>query len=212
MNNIEQSSNKVSLWRLILPLCLQIAFILAVPARAFITSITGQTIILKTRPVDPYDLLRGYSQTLNYNISRTSDLEKLDGWEQVLAEVNNEQNNSSKKSNYLKQKTKLYIILEAPKSNENKPPLPWKAIAISLKNPQNLPENQIALQGIAMNTVIKYGLERYYFPEAQRNEINNRINRNQRDTEQSFVVEIKVDKTGNALPISLWLGTENYKF
>jgi len=30
--------------------------------------------------------------------------------------------------------------------------------------------------------------------------------------ERSFVVEIKVDEKGNAVPISLWLGDKKYRF
>jgi len=34
---------------------------------------------IKTIPVDPYDPLRGYSQTLNYEISRLDNLRSLPG-------------------------------------------------------------------------------------------------------------------------------------
>ena len=45
---------------------------------------------------------------------------------------------------------------------------------------------------------VDYGLESYYFPEAQREEINQSIRQLQTDAEgnRAFVVEVKVDGNG----------------
>ena len=75
-------------WRFWLPLCLQIALILTVPIQSAYTLILGKTAILQTIPVDPYDLLRGYSQTLRYDISRPETLRSLPGWETLIKGTN----------------------------------------------------------------------------------------------------------------------------
>ena len=213
MTKSEKSIQKISWGYFLFPLLIQTALILTIPARAFITSVTGKTVILQTVPVDPYDLLRGYSQTLRYNISNISDLESLEGWQEIWQKTEKQKFDPNQQYNYISEATELYVVLEAPKDQPQIPPQPWKAIAVSLDKPDNLPENQVALQGIAIYNSVKYGLETYYFPEAKRIEINNKISsRNQGNQEESFVVEIKVDQQGKAVPISLWLGKDNYKY
>jgi uncharacterized membrane-anchored protein len=84
---------------------------------------------------------------------------------------------------------------------------------VSGDRPTNLPANQIALQGNYRRGIISYGLEAYYIPEDQRVEINERISQSQQsDAAQPFVVEVKVNAQGQAVPISLWVGDRNYKF
>jgi uncharacterized membrane-anchored protein len=209
------SSKNIKSWRFFLPLILQTALIIAVPAQAFYTYVTGKTVILQTQPVDPYDLLRGYSQTLSYTISNTNNLTGLKGWKELLAQSTKYEKNSYQYQNdYLPVNTKFYVILEAPTNTLATPPFPWKPIAVSANFPENLPQNQIAIEGVADYSWVKYDLETYYFPEARREEINNKIREIQgnQNQQQSFVVEIKVDQKGNAVPISLWLGKENYRF
>jgi uncharacterized membrane-anchored protein len=200
MNTSATSTKKTSWGHFLIPLLLQTALILTIPARALITSVTGQTIILQTVPVDPYDLLRGYSQTLRYNISDISDLKSLKGWEELWEKTQNQKFDPKQEYLYISEAIELYVILEAPKDQAQIPPQPWKAIAVSLEKPQNLPENQVALQGVALFNSVKYGLETYYFPEAKRIEINQKISRNQGNQQNSFVVEVKVDQQGYAIP------------
>jgi uncharacterized membrane-anchored protein len=70
----------------------------------------------------------------------------------------------------------------------------------------------VAIQGEYINEwQIIYGLETYYMPEDQRVQINNEIAEAQRQP-QAFVVEIKVDRSGNSVPVSLWVRDRNYKF
>ena len=59
-----------------------------------------------------------------------------------------------------------------------------------------------------------YGLETYYMPESQRNKINREIRELQQDSKgkRPFVVAIKVDRWGNSVPYSLWIGDNNYRF
>ena len=61
-----ESPRPISIWRFWAPLLFQTVLILAVPAQAVYTQLTGKTVILKTIPEDTYELLRGYSQTMIY--------------------------------------------------------------------------------------------------------------------------------------------------
>jgi len=148
--------------------------------------------------------LRGYSQTLSYDISQVRDLKKLPGGKDL------------KKGNV------FYVVLQAPENTNQKPPEPWQPVSITQTKPQDLSSNQVALKGIFNKyNRAKYGLERYYMPEDQRDQINEEIrdlrnnnssSANRPDFRRPFVVSIKVAKNGHSVPVSLWLGDRNYKF
>ena len=184
-------------WRFWLPLVCQAVLILAIPSQGLYTQITGRTVILKTAPVDPYDLLRGYSVTLNYDISQMSTLQRLPGWTEFekQSRVNPDVSNDF-----------FYLVLQAPKTADADPSQPWQAVRISRDRPTDLAANQVSLQGQISNSTIQYGLERYYIPEDQRDRINGNINAAQwnRGT-QPIVVEVKVDAQGHAVPMSFWV-------
>lgn len=205
MRIMNRRNSRIPQWRFWLPLILQTGLILAVPAKAFYTYVSGQTVVLQTVPVDPYDLLRGYSQTLRYDISRIDNLKNLPGWDELKIEKNS------------RNATKFYVILEAPKSSgDREPPSPWQPVAVSKNMPENLAKNRIALQGtFRYYNTVKYGLERYYMPEDEREKINSEIGnirRSNSENRRAFVVEIKVDSKGEAVPVSLWIEDKNYRF
>ncbi|MEG4489236.1 GDYXXLXY domain-containing protein [Microcoleus sp. D2_18a_B4] len=209
------AAKRLPAWRLWVPLLLQIGLIAAVPATAVYTFITGKTVVLQTAPVDPYDFLRGYYQVLSYDISASTNLQKLPGWKDLPREkiycspgVVCPQNTQS-----VKAKTSFYVILEAPKAATNPGrPQAWKPVRVSLENPANLPANQIAIKGKYNGWQMEYGLETYYMPEDEREKVNQDISEAQRKQRQSFLVEVKVDKTGHAVPVSLWVRDRNYRF
>lgn len=187
-------------WRFILPLAIQVSLVLTIPGQAFYTRVTGKTVILQTQPVDPYDWLRGYSQTLSYDISRWETLQNLPGWNQLSATPN-------------QLSREFYLILEQPQTeNQGELPAPWKAISVSASLPENLPSNQIALRGRVNQGQLVYGLETYYMPEDQRQKINDEINLAQQQEGQPFVVEIKVDHRGHSVPIKLCINDQCYQF
>lgn len=193
----KNNKSKISLWRFIVPLSLQLLILLSIPGQSFYTYAVGETIVIQTLPVDPYDLLRGYSQTLRYDISDLNKLKQLPGGKD------------------LEQAETFYVILQAPESQEQPPPLAWIPSRISIKKPQNLPEQEIAIAGTRENSRwANYGLETYYMPENVREQINSEISQLQQQSnqERSFVVEIKVDPQGNAIANSLWIGDRNYNF
>jgi uncharacterized membrane-anchored protein len=187
------------------PLLLQTALILVVPAQAWYTQVTGKTVFLQTLPVDPYDFLRGYSQTLSYEISRVDRLQQLPGWQELSQQ-------KTLNSAPFKAGTRFYVILAAP-AFESQPPQAWKPIKVSSQLPDTLPANQIAIEGKSTGGRIEYGLETYYMPESQSQEVNQDINRVQQDMQrQPVIVEVKVDAQGRAVPISLWVSKRNYRF
>ena len=206
MTQNEETRSPLPLWRFAVPLLLQIGLILVPPAQSVYTHITGKTVILQTIPVDPYDPLRGYSQTLSYDISRLETLKKLPGWQ----EISNQQKN--KNVDYLESETELYVVLESPPDGAKQPPLAWKPVKVSSSRPTSLPANQIALKGKGAANMIRYGLETYYFPESQQQEINQAIMQAQKGQKQSLVVEIKVNEGGYGVPVSLWVRDRTYRF
>jgi uncharacterized membrane-anchored protein len=166
---------------------------------------------LQTVPVDPYDLLRGYSQTLRYDISRPETLRSLPGWDSLTASVNRGRGIDFPIAE------PFFVILEAPPSGTatGQPQQPWQAIAVSRDRPANLPANRVAIEGrMSDYTWIDYGLEAYYFPEEQRQEISQAIEQalSRSGEKPSFLVEVKVDRQGNAVPVSLWVGERRYQF
>jgi uncharacterized membrane-anchored protein len=205
-------------WRFWVPIVFQTALILAVPAQAVYTQLTGKTVILQTVPVDPYELLRGYSQTLRYDISRQNSLSKLPGWEELPKQQPNGNNFA-----LIEPGTRFYVVLAAPtKPTLGKLPQAWKPIAVSTQRPSQLPANQVALKGLAEKGFIQYGLETYYIPEDQRQQINADLgatrqanstqspqtppqtNSTQSSQTPPVVMEIKVNAQGDAVPVSLW--------
>lgn len=208
-------AKRLPAWRLWVPLLLQIGLIAAVPATAVYTFITGQTVVLQTAPVDPYDFLRGYYQVLRYDISDLTNLRKLPGWKDLPTEKTPCPPGivCPKNTHNLKPQTSFYVILEAPQTATNPGrPQAWKPVRVSLKNPTNLPANQIAIKGKYNGWQMEYGLETYYMPEDEREKVNQEISEAQRKQRQSFLVEVKVDKTGHAVPVSLWVRDRNYRF
>lgn len=183
-------------WRFWVPVLIQSALIVAVPAQDAYTVVTGTAVTLQTAPVDPYDLLRGYYQTLSYEISRVDTLKQLPGGSEVLGN---------------RDTSSFYVVLQAPGTSTT-PPTPWKPVRISRDRPTDLVANQVSLRGDYQNGQILYGLETYYMPEDRRNQINADINQIQRRNQRAFVVDIKVDAQGNSVPTSLWVSDRNYRF
>jgi len=193
-------------------LALQIVLILAVPAQAFYTQMNGRSLVLQTAPVDPYNLFQGYSVTLGYDISNVQNLSKLPGWKDIEAKRKANPERSPMGFDEAAS-TEFYVILEAPGNANNRPPKPWKAVAIAGSRPNNLPANQIALRGSDRQGRIRYGLETYFIPEDQRDDINQQINQAQGESSKpAFVVEAKVGADGNAVPIAIWLRDKRHQY
>ena len=219
--SLSSPRKSIPLWRFLVPLFFQIGLIVTVPAQAIYTHIVGKTVILQTAPVDPYSLLKGYYQVLSYDISQRSSLENLPGWQEIREVACHQGQNCSNSSKYVRipDGTKIYVVLAPPANNEEStPPQPWQLVKVSSTYPDNLPAEQIAIQGKFDNRGIKYGVETYYMPEGQRQQINEAISEARRNSRTNtsrkipFVVEVKVNPQGRAIPVSLWIEEDNYRF
>lgn len=248
-------------WRFWVALVLQVAIVAIVPAQSAYTYFTGTPVVLQTLPVDPYDLLRGYSQTLRYTISDWQTLRSLPGGDRLPSDPYTPAPLGADST----PNTTFYVILEPPSqptettSAATTPPLPWTPVAVTRTLPtpltadrQRQPDprsndpmtladsnvltgDRVALRGNYNQGEPRYGLERYYFPEERRTEINDRIRQaQQRPTPNPtqpnsspvnpsqptdsptnavpFVVEVRVDRTGQAIPDRLWIEGESLRF
>lgn len=198
-----------------LGLGVQFLLMIAVPAPAIYTQMTGQRVILKTIPVDPYDPMRGYSTTLRYDISDVQLLRTLPGWK-AMPTIADPTTTYAKgkpipsKLRILKPGTTFYLTLTPPESG-TQTHQPWKATAIHPQLPSSRSPESVILKGwveaSAFNSqFVNYGLETYYMPENRRNEVNDAIRR------QKTVAEIKVDSQGHGVPLKLRVGEQEFEF
>jgi uncharacterized membrane-anchored protein len=174
----------------------QFALLSTIAAPAIYTLSTGTTVYLQTAPVDPYDLLRGYYQVLNYDISDRSKLAKLPG-----GEIFNDKQSKT---------GEFFVTLVLPSTPGQQAAQP---IAVSATRPTNLPNGRIAIQGTfnkdsGWRSGISYGIEKFYMPEAQKDTVNNDVGRNPR----KLLVEVKLDSNGHPVPVGLWVGDKSYRF
>lgn len=202
-NSNRPQVQKLPLARMALPLFLQSLLIFSIPFQSVYALMTGTTVILKTQPVDPFDLLRGYYQILNYDISNFNTLAKLPGWKNVSSGCSGCIN--------LDRHQQVYITLEKTAGNNQNQHNAWQPVAIDRQLPDNLSADRIALRGTSDGHQILYGLETYYMPEDRKDAVNTEIGAS-RSTAQQLLVEVKVDNRGLATPVSLWIGKKKYHF
>lgn len=134
-----------------------------------------QKALLKTLPVDPRDLLSGNYFILNYEISNP--------------------NNFTNYSPHIYQnEITVYAILE--KNNKHFIPK-----YLSLQKPKSLNNNEIAIKGKFSNRRIKYGIEKYF------------INENQKEPNRSDNTEVLVtiSKSHKARIYKIFVNDEEYK-
>jgi uncharacterized membrane-anchored protein len=197
--NVERQ--KLPWARLAVPLFIQSLLIASISAQSIYALATGTTVVLKTMPVDPYDLLRGYYQTLSYDISDFNTLKELPGWDSLKRQ---------KGSANLDRDRQVYVTLVKTNSTITTPQA-WKPVAISTQLPANLSADKIAIRGVSNGNIIIYGLETYYMPEDRKDGVNADIN-STRGSSRNLLVEVKVDNRGLATPVGLWVGTKQYRF
>jgi uncharacterized membrane-anchored protein len=207
-----EQKRKLPVTRIVIPLFLQSLLICSLSAQSIYALATGTTVVLKTMPVDPYDLLRGYYQTLSYDISSFNTLKNLSGWQDLK--------HPSGSANIPKHQ-QIYVTLTRAKAAKIDTPQAWQPVAISGQIPTNLSADKIAIRGVSNGNNIIYGLETYYLPEDRKDSMNRDINNAQisaregtpvSSSNRNLLVEIKVDNRGIATPVSLWVGERQYQF
>ena len=205
-------------WQFWLPLALQVLCVLMIPAQSIYAHRVGTSVVLQTAPVDPYNLLQGYYVVLHYDISQSETLNELPGWNDIDEQSATD---SIGQADLPIQETQIYVVLEQtnPESSmaesTSATPIPWAPVRVMMTHPKTLPDNQVAIRGTYYpgSRRIIYGLEQYFIPEAQRDEINDRIRQVQQSGDrQSYVVEVKVTPQGTSTPVRLWIDGETYRF
>lgn len=179
---------KIPLWRFLIPLVVQVAIVLSIPAQKVLTIANGTTVYLKTAPVDPYDVLRGRYVTLNYDIAQRSRLESLSGWSDDLTRRDND----------------LYVVLEPPGNDQSREP--WNPVSVSDSYPDILADDQQVIRGNWRGWRLDLGLGAYYIPEDIGDALEDDIWNNPDGTR----VEVKVDQQGKTALMSLWVEDRNY--
>lgn len=157
-----------------LAVALQVALLLGMVGRHAYTLSTGEVIVLKTAPVDPWDYFQGEYVRLNYEISR------LDPSEVTMHGTPYTHNQT------------VWVTL--------KPGNPyWTADAVSASRPP-AGDGTVVLRGTLesvqdwpgapqpMEIWIRYGFERFYVPEGEGRKLEER--------QGDMTVEIKVDRFG----------------
>jgi uncharacterized membrane-anchored protein len=175
-----------------LALGVQLLLLASVPAQALYILNTGTTVFLQTAPVDPVDLLRGYYQTLGYEISNRDTLAKLPGGDAI---------------GKLSSGQEFFVTLALPPANRR---AAAKPIAVSIQKPVTLPPSAIILRGVLNRWQAKYDLEEFYMPEQQQFQVNQDINRAR--VSRSLLMETKIGKDGHAVPVAIWVGDRSYRF
>lgn len=164
-------SQRTSLVAFIAAVIIQLLILAAVPARKVVTIATGKTVLLKVQPVDPYSILSGYYATLRFDISRLDLFPNVQGISPGFS-----------------QGEWCYAVVE--KGDDGT----WRPVSLEHELPNNLPDNRIALLGQLHHGMIRYGIEEFYIPEAQRETIADDLRRNF----DKASVEVKVDSGGHA--------------
>ena len=162
-------SKRASLVAFVAAVVIQVLILVAVPARKVFTITTGKTVVLKVQPVDPYNILSGYYATLGFDISR------VDAFPNGISQG-------------FPDGAWCYAVVE--KGDDGT----WKPVSLEYELPANLPDNRAALLGRINYGTIRYGIEEFYIPEAQRYSIAEDLSRNV----DKARVEIKVDRSGHS--------------
>jgi uncharacterized membrane-anchored protein len=160
-------TRRASLVAFVAAVVIQALILIAVPARKVFTRATGKTVVLKVQPVDPYSVLSGYYATLGFEISRVTAFPNA----QVFPDGS-------------------WIYAVVARGDDGT----WKPALLESDLPTNLPDNRVAILGQLHGGLIKYGIEDFYIPEAQRDNIAEDLRKNQ----DKARVEVKVDGSGHA--------------
>ena len=169
----------------------QLAILAWSPLEKCLIRAEGTVIVLRTRPVDPYDVLSGYYMTLSFEISEPAGLED---------------------AGVAKGET---VFTTLARGDDDV----WNAIGVSNALPDDLAEGQVAFKGRYMDIwrwSVIYGIERYYVPEAMRAEIEEamraEIEEAIRAQEQQILVEVAVDEDGDSSLLRLRVGDKVYEY
>ncbi|AGY58380.1 GDYXXLXY domain-containing protein [Gloeobacter kilaueensis] len=184
LKSLPAKQNRVRGWGLLLAAVLgQTLLLFWAPAQQNWISLTGREVTLQTAPVDPFNALSGYYVNLSYQIA---DARKLPGFPSAIAEG-----------------APLYVLLAAPQT----PGTAWRALSVSTSPPQPT-GTQAVLMGHYRRGRLKFGLETYYIPEAERERIAADLNQHP----SRALVDARVTAGGQAVPVRIRIENRRYEF
>ena len=125
----------------IVAVAVQALVLAAVPARQIYTRQTGTTVILKTAPRDPYNILSGYYVTLTYEIDRP----------QIRR--------------YRTESKHAWVVLREGADGI------WNADSAHDSRPESIPDGCVVIKGRKKGGRIVYGIESYFIPENARDTV-----------------------------------------
>lgn len=174
---------------------LQFGIVAWTPVRAAIVRSTGTRINLRLMPVDPYDMLTGYSQSLSYEISSPASFSG-------------------------QPRSDPHTVYATVKRSGNV----WLPRSLAEAPPERLPRDEVVIRGTAGRWGrIEYGIETFYIPESEREERGQQMTQvGQRASglqsgspgraypETLCYAEVIVDKQGNAVLEALHIGGKRY--
>ncbi len=143
---------------------------------------SGKEVLLKTRPVDPRDLFRGDYVILRYEIS-TLNMGSL---------------NSNSDTDF-EENDNIFVTL-----------IQGSVYAVATGVYKNSPKDQLYIEGKVKQVGgdsldIEYGIESYFVPEGRGREI-------ERESGKNLDVLVAVDKFGNAVIKSVFIGGKEFSF
>ncbi|MHC5074068.1 MAG: GDYXXLXY domain-containing protein [Planctomycetota bacterium] len=140
--------NKKTIW-FVMAVIAQLIILVTVPAQKIFTLKTGKTVVLQTRPVDPYSIMSGYYVILGYEISRPEG--QWQSWP-----------NSQK----------VWVLLKQGSDGI------WDAEDIYMTKPSSIPKDTVLIKGTKQSWRIVYGIESYFIPEKAREKVESDLRNN----------------------------------
>ncbi len=96
----------------------------------------------------------------------------------------------------------VFAVLEARGPGE-----PWRPVRLSADLPANLPANQAALRGRFNAWRLEFGLEQFFIPEMERQDVDREL----QDNRGKARAEIRVDATGGSALVALHVGPRTWR-
>jgi uncharacterized membrane-anchored protein len=169
----------------------QVLILLVKPTeKLIIRHVTGQVVTLETKPVDPYDVFRGYYMVLSYVASQPEGF-RLEAYEPN--EV-------------------VYTLLRKDESGV------WQPVSVLRKCPADLDVGQAVIRGRVSadrwRRNIVYGIEEFYVPENTRHRIESEAwdARRSGAGKSRVLVDIAVDAQGRSSLLRLHIGDKTYEY
>jgi uncharacterized membrane-anchored protein len=182
-------SNRKTLWAFAAAVALQLAILAAVPAPQVYTRLTGRTVILKTAPIDPYDVMSGYYVTLSYE---AANIDRIPAEKKFSKEVGATG----------REPATVYVVLREGADGV------WAAESVHDSWP-DIPADRVVIKGLHRYWMpIEYGIERFYIPETAREAVEKDLRANR----EGARVEVKVDSFGRAALVRLLIGDRVYDY